>query len=64
MNFGGVVAVVLIVALGIYSIIHSQRRFAKKQKMEAEEGDMLFQQMLQTTDSNGYRPHADTSPLC
>lgn len=56
MNFGGVVAVVLIVALGIYSIIHSQRRFAKKQKMEAEEGDMLFQQMLQTTDRTAIVP--------
>lgn len=45
MNFGGVVAVFIIVAAGIYSIIHSQQRFTKKQK-ELQEGDILFQQML------------------
>lgn len=50
MNFGGVVAVVLIVVAGIYSIIHSQQRFAKKQKEENQEGDVLFQQMLQAKD--------------
>lgn len=50
MNFGGVVAAVIIVSIGIYSIIHSQQRFNKKQKEEAQQGDILFQQMLQTTD--------------
>mgnify|MGYP003369617299 FL=1 len=50
MNFGGVVAVLIIVAAGIYSIIHSQQRFAKKQKEETQEGDILFQQMLQAKD--------------
>ena len=49
MNFGGVVAVVIIVVAGIYSIIHSQQRFARKQK-EVTEGDVLFQQMISTTD--------------
>lgn len=46
MNFGGVVAVVVIVAFGIYSIIHSQQRFAKKEREESEGGDVLFRQML------------------
>lgn len=50
MNFGGVVAAVIIVSIGIYSIIHSQQRFNKKQKEEAQQGDLLFQQMVQTTD--------------
>ena len=50
MNFGGVVAAVIIVSIGIYSIIHSQQRVNKKQKEEAQQGDILFQQMLQTTD--------------
>ena len=50
MNFGGVVAVVVIVAFGIYSIIHSQQRFAKKEREESEGGDVLFRQMLSTKD--------------
>lgn len=50
MNFGGVVAAVIIVSIGIYSIIHSQQRFNKKQKEEAQQGDLLFQQMVQTTE--------------
>ena len=49
MNFGGVVAVVIIVVAGLYSIIHSQQRFAKKQK-DVQEGDVLFQQMLAEKD--------------
>lgn len=55
MNFGGVVAVVIIVAAGIYSIIHSQQRFAKKQK-ELQEGDVLFQQMLAEKDREAIIP--------
>lgn len=55
MNFGGVVAVVIIVAAGIYSIIHSQQRFAKKQK-ELQEGDVLFQQMLSEPDRTAIIP--------
>lgn len=51
MNFGGIIAVVIIVVAGIYSIIHSQMRFSKKQKEEAnQEGDVLFQQMLACQD--------------
>lgn len=50
MHFGGSVAIVLIVAAGIYSIIHSQRRFARKQREEVQEGDVLFGQMLHTPD--------------
>lgn len=64
MNFGGIVAVVIIVAAGIYSIIHSQQRFAKKQK-EVQEGDMLFQQMLEEKDRSTIIPmltrHMDMS---
>ena len=64
MNFGGIVAVVIIVAAGIYSIIHSQQRFAKKQK-EVQEGDMLFQQMLDEKDRTAIIPmltrHMDMS---
>lgn len=56
MNFGGVVAIVIIVAAGIYSIIHSQRAFAKKEKAVLEEGDVLFQQMLSTTDRKAIFP--------
>ena len=55
MNFGGVVAVVMIVAAGIYSIIHSQQRFSKKQK-ELQEGDILFQQMLAEQDRKAIIP--------
>lgn len=55
MNFGGVVAVVIIVVAGIYSIIHSQQRFARKQK-EVTEGDVLFQQMISTTDHSAIVP--------
>ena len=51
MNFGGAVAVAIIVAAGIYSIIHSQQRFARKQK-EMKEGDVLFQQMLAEKDGS------------
>ena len=64
MNFGGIAAVVIIVAAGIYSIIHSQQRFAKKQK-EVQEGDVLFQQMLAEKDHTAIIPmltrHMDMS---
>ena len=56
MNFGGIVAVVIIVALGIYSIIHSQQRFAKKEREENENGDVLFKQMLSTNDREAIVP--------
>lgn len=56
MNFGGIVAVVIIFCAGVYCIIHSQRRFAKKQKEEAQEGDILFQQMLQSKDRTAIVP--------
>lgn len=64
MNFGGIVAVVIIVALGIYSIIHSQQRFSKKQK-EMQKGDVLFTQMLTEKDRSAIIPmltrHMDMS---
>lgn len=56
MNFGGVVAVVVIVVLGIYSIIHSQRRFNKQQNEEQLEGDLLFQQMVTCNDKEAILP--------
>lgn len=55
MKFGGIVAVVIIVVAGIYSIIHSQRRFSKKQK-EEQKGDILFQQMLTEKDRTAIVP--------
>lgn len=55
MNFGGIVAVVLIVAAGIYSIIHSQRRFSKRVEEESE-GDILFRQMLTEKDRKAVIP--------
>lgn len=57
MYFGGMTAVVLIVAAGIYSIIHSQRRFSRRSKEEADkEGDILFRQMLETGDGTEIIP--------
>jgi len=50
MNYGGTVAVVIIVGAGVYSIIHSQRSFAKKEKEKEEGGDVLFQQMISVSD--------------
>lgn len=50
MNFGGIVAVVLIVGAGIYAIIHSQHRYSKKQKEEEQGGDVLFREMLACQD--------------
>lgn len=54
MNYGGIVAIVLIVAIGAYALIHSQRRFRKK--MQEEEGDLLFRQMLSCTDRKAVVP--------
>lgn len=55
MYFGGVVAVVIIVVLGIYSIIHSQRRFSKQQK-EEKTGDVLFTEMISCQDRSAIAP--------
>ncbi len=56
MNFGGVVAVVVIVVLGIYCIVHSQHRFNKQQSEEMPEGDLLFRQMLDCNDKEAILP--------
>ena len=45
MYFGGEVAVVCIVAAGLYALYHSQQRYKKKQA-ETKEGDELFRQIL------------------
>ena len=50
MRFGGVPAIVIIVGAGIYALIHSQRRFAKKQAEEEKEDDVLFHQMCRCRD--------------
>ena len=50
MRFGGVPAIVIIVGAGIYALIHSQRRFAKKQAEEEKEDDVLFHQMCRCLD--------------
>ena len=50
MRFGGVPAIVIIVGAGIYALIHSQRRFAKKQAEEEKEDDVLFRQMCRCRD--------------
>lgn len=56
MNFGGIVAVVIIVVAGVYCIIHSQQSFAKKQKEAVQGGDVLFQQMLSAQDREAIIP--------
>ena len=65
MRFGGVVAVVIIVVAGLYSIIHSQQRFARKEREENEGEDMLFQQMITAKDRSTIVPmltrHMDVS---
>ena len=65
MRFGGVVAVVVIVVAGLYSIIHSQQRFAKKEREENEGEDVLFQQMITAKDRSTIVPmltrHMDVS---
>lgn len=55
MYFGGIVAVVIIVGLGVFSIIHSQQRFARKQK-EEKTGDVLFTEMLNCQDKTAILP--------
>lgn len=65
MNYGGMAAVVLIVCIGIYSIIHSQRSFNKRQRETVNEGDVLFHQMLAIPDRTAIFPmlsrHIDMS---
>ena len=48
MHLGGVPVVALIVAGAVYSIVHSQLRFARKQRAAEEGGDVLFRQMMTT----------------
>ncbi len=55
MHLGGIVAIVLIVGVGIYAIIHSQQRYVKKQR-EAQNGDVLFNEMLTCDDQNAIIP--------
>ncbi len=48
MHYGGMWAVIALAILTIYIIIHSNRRFSKKQ--EAESGDVLFQTIISSND--------------
>lgn len=48
MYYGGMPTMVLLVCAGIYALIHSQRRYKRKQA-EVKDGDVLFTQMLSTT---------------
>ncbi len=56
MNWGGTVVIVVIVAAAIYSIVHSQRRFTRRQREMVQEGDILFRQMIETTDRSAIVP--------
>lgn len=50
MQFGGIVAVVVLVVAAIWSIVHSQLRFARREKSEERDGDLLFRQMTTCHD--------------
>ena len=49
MKFGGIIAMAVIVAVGVCSLIRSNRRFLRNAK--DKNGDVLFNRMLSTTDS-------------
>ena len=55
MAWGGGIAVAFLAAAAIFSIIHSQRRYARKQE-EIKQGDLLFTEMLSTADSTAILP--------
>ncbi len=55
MHFGGMAAVLLIVAAGLYAIIHSQRQYAKKKK-EEKDGDVLFMEILACKERDAVVP--------
>ena len=50
MQFGGIVAVVVLVVAAIWSIVHSQLRFARREKSEERDGDLLFRKMTTCHD--------------
>ena len=54
MNYGGVPAAAIIVCLGLYSIIHSQRKYSKKKK-EEEKQEGHFQNQKQPAYINRIR---------
>lgn len=64
MEFGGMPAVVVIVGAGIYSLVHSQVRYRRKQA-EIRQGDVLFHEMLSCPDRKAVVPmlvrHLDVS---
>lgn len=49
MYFGGEIAVLIIISVGLYALYHSQQRYKKKQVME-KEGDELFRQIQACQD--------------
>ncbi len=54
MNYGGMVAVSIMVVLAIYAVVHSQRRFKSKQEVKA--GDVLFTEILNCQDRTAVLP--------
>ena len=58
MYYGGIVAIVLIVAVALTALVHSQIRYSRKQN-EERQGDVLFQQMMSTTDAAEIVPMLD-----
>ncbi len=49
MHFGGFVAQVILITIAVAMLIHSNINYAKRKKVE--KGDLLFYQMLSSTDS-------------
>ena len=55
MYYGGIVAMAILVAAGLFALIHSQRRYKAEQSKTAD-GDLLFTQMLTEQDTNAILP--------
>jgi len=58
MYYGGMAAVCVIVAAGIAALVHSQRRYTRKQA-EEEQGDLLFKSMLTCKEREDIVPMLD-----
>ena len=55
MYYGGIVAMAILVAAGLFALIHSQRRYKAEQSKTAD-GDLLFTQMLTEQDAKAILP--------
>lgn len=58
MYYGGIVAVVCIVAAGIAALVHSQHRYSRKMA-EEQQGDLLFKSMLTCEERKDILPMLD-----